>query len=141
MRPSIKCRQLDLGLADPGGSAPEAGVIVTDDVQQGIVDLQLAVVLNESELSELVHKMAHARPRRPDHFGERLLTDLRYDRLWTPLLTEIRHQKKQPRQPLLAGRPGPPLRARSEPKCRTGTSPRTSVPRGAHARWQPCQIS
>ena len=73
-----------------------------DHVQQGIVDFQGAVVLDEPELAELVHKKAHARPRRSNHFGERLLANLRYDRLGPPLLAEVRHQQEQSRQTLLA---------------------------------------
>jgi hypothetical protein len=37
------------------------------------MDLQVSVVLDETKLSEPVHKKTHARPRRSDHFGERLL--------------------------------------------------------------------
>ena len=40
--------------------------------------------------------------KRSDHFGEHLLTNLRYDRLGPPLLAEVRHQKEQSCQPLLA---------------------------------------
>ena len=36
-------------------------------VQQGIVKLQCPVVRDETELAELVHELAHARPRGADH--------------------------------------------------------------------------
>ena len=38
----------------------------------------------------------------PYHFGERLLADLRDNRLRFPLLTEIRHDEEQSCQPLFA---------------------------------------
>jgi hypothetical protein len=64
---------------------------VKDHVQQGIVNLKGSVVLDEPELAELVHEEAHARSRRANYFRERLLTNLRYNRLWPSLLAEIRH--------------------------------------------------
>jgi hypothetical protein len=39
---------------------PEAGIVVKDHVQQGIVDLKVSVVVDEPKLPELVHKKAHA---------------------------------------------------------------------------------
>jgi hypothetical protein len=42
------------------GTCPEVRIVVQHHVQQGIVDLQGPIVLDESELAELVHEHAHA---------------------------------------------------------------------------------
>jgi hypothetical protein len=60
----------------------------------------MPIVIDEPELAEFVHEHAHARPRGADDLRERLLTDLPDHRLGSPLLAEIRHQEKHPRQPL-----------------------------------------
>ena len=43
------------------------------DVQQGIVNSQCPVVRGETELAELVHEHAHARPRGTDHLWKWLV--------------------------------------------------------------------
>src|ERR1700694_5424546 len=48
-----------------------------NDAQQGAMDLKVAVVTDETHLTKLVHEMTDARSGRADHFGERLLADLR----------------------------------------------------------------
>lgn len=40
---------------------PEVGIVVQDHIEQGIVDFEVAVVLDEPELAELAHEGAHAR--------------------------------------------------------------------------------
>jgi len=50
--------------------------LVQDDAHQGTVDGDVAVVVDEPELLELVHEEVHARARRADHLGERFLRDL-----------------------------------------------------------------
>src|SRR4029453_2794034 len=40
-------------------------LLVEDDAQQGFVDLDAPVVLDEAELPELVHEVVHARARGP----------------------------------------------------------------------------
>ena len=40
-----------------------------------------ALVVNETQLPELIQKETHASARGADHVGERILADLRYDRL------------------------------------------------------------
>ena len=47
--------------------------------------------------------MAHAAPRGADHFCERLLTYVRYVRLWLTILAEVRREEEDTRQTLLAG--------------------------------------
>jgi hypothetical protein len=61
-----------------------------------------AVVVDETQLAEFVDEEAHARPRGPDHLGERFLADLRDDRLGFAFLAEIRQQQEQPREAFLA---------------------------------------
>src|SRR4029453_19687267 len=51
-------------------------LLVEDDAQQGFVDLDAPVVLDEAELPELVHEVVHARARGPHHLGKDLLRNL-----------------------------------------------------------------
>jgi len=46
-----------------------SGVVVQDDGQQGTMDLQMAVVVDEAQLSELVHEKTNPRARRADDLG------------------------------------------------------------------------
>src|SRR5882762_7236997 len=56
-------------------------LVVQNDVEEGTVNMQAVVVVNEAELPEFIHKETDSRPRCADHFGERFLADLRHDRL------------------------------------------------------------
>jgi hypothetical protein len=49
---------------------------VQNHTQQGIVDFQIAVVIDETELPKFIHEDAHSRARSADNFGERRLADL-----------------------------------------------------------------
>jgi hypothetical protein len=68
-------------LARPRRAWPEslrsAQSVAQDHTQKRVVDLQAAVVLDESELPKLVHEEVHARTRRPHHLGERFLRQSR----------------------------------------------------------------
>ena len=64
-------------------------LIVQNDVQQRAVDFHMAVVINEAQLSKFVHEMAHTGPRGADHLRQRLLADLRNDRLGSAFLAKI----------------------------------------------------
>jgi hypothetical protein len=46
-----------------------------DGVQQRLMNIYFAVVIDEAQFAELVHEEADARPRRTDHFRQRLLTE------------------------------------------------------------------
>jgi hypothetical protein len=84
-RHSHRDEQQHAGIGDRGdelahgrSSTPTAWVIgrasvVQHDTEEGAVDFQTAVVVDEPELSELVHEEVHTRPRRPDHLRERFL--------------------------------------------------------------------
>ena len=58
----------------------------------------MSIVINEPQLTELVHEMADARPGRADHLGERFLTDLRKNWFRSAFLSEIGHQQQKPRK-------------------------------------------
>ena len=51
-------------------------LVVENDIEQGTVYAQRAIVTDEAELSEFVHKETDPRPSRPDHLGKRLLADI-----------------------------------------------------------------
>ena len=73
-----------------------------NDVQQRTVHVDAAIVVDQTQLPELVHEKTDARPGGPDHLSQRLLADFRDDRLGFAFLAEIRQQQEQPRQALLA---------------------------------------
>jgi hypothetical protein len=64
-------RALASRVADPATRTRKS--VAQHDAQEGAVDLEPAVVLDEAELPELVHEEVHPGPRRPDHLGQRLL--------------------------------------------------------------------
>ena len=72
-----------------------------NDAQQRAVHLEMAVVVNEAQFTKLVHELANTGPRGADHLCERLLTDLRNDRLGSAFLAKISQQEKSARQALL----------------------------------------
>jgi hypothetical protein len=53
----------------------KVGLLVQDNTQEGIVDLDLAVVvLDEAQLPEFVHEEIDSRARGADHLGQNLMT-------------------------------------------------------------------
>jgi hypothetical protein len=52
------------------------------------MDFQMAVVVDEAQLAELVHEMAHPRTSRSDHLRERFLGDFCDDGLGFAFLAE-----------------------------------------------------
>ena len=56
------------------------------------MDLQPAIVFNEAELPEFVHKEADAWPGRPYHFRQRPLTYFRDDGFRPSLFAEVSQQ-------------------------------------------------
>ena len=63
---------------------PPSLLLVEDDAQQGFVDLDAPVVLDEAELPELVHEVVHARARGPHHVGKDLLRNFRSSLISVP---------------------------------------------------------
>ena len=51
--------------------------VVKDDAQQGSVDLQAAVVLDEAEFPEFIHEEVDARARCADHLSQHFLRHFR----------------------------------------------------------------
>src|SRR4029453_14470424 len=64
------------------------------------MDLQAAVVVDEAQLPEPVHEVAHPRTGGADHGGQRLLAPLRDHALGPRLLAEMREQQQDTGQPL-----------------------------------------
>src|ERR1700730_9394880 len=71
-------------------------LVVQNDIQQGTVDFDAAVVVNKTQFSEFVHEKTHAGPGRSDHLRKRLLADFREDRLRFLFLAKVRQQQEQP---------------------------------------------
>src|SRR5471032_3246858 len=76
------------------------GLVAQQYAQQGAVNLQVAVVVDEAQLPEFVHEKTDPRPRRADDAGQGLLTNRYRDRLRPTFLAEVRQQEQRPRQPL-----------------------------------------
>jgi hypothetical protein len=76
---------------------------VQDDIEEGAMNVQAAIVLNEAQLPKLVHKETHPGPRGPDHFGQGFLTDPGHDGLMLSVFAEAGQQQQNPRQPFLTG--------------------------------------
>jgi hypothetical protein len=76
---------------------------VEDDIQEGAMNVQAAVVFNEAQLPKLVHEETDSGSRRPDHFGQGFLTDPGHDGLMLPVFAEAGQQQQNPRQAFLAG--------------------------------------
>jgi len=82
--------------------ATDFWIIIQQDVEQRVMDVNVAVVVNETQFTEFVHERAHARPRASDHFRERRLTYLCFDRLRFAILAKIRHKQQEPCEALFA---------------------------------------
>ena len=70
--------------------------------QQRVVNLDMAVVIDETKFAKLVHEMAHAGSGGADHLRQCFLTNVRTDRLRAAFLPEIREQQQHARKPPLA---------------------------------------
>src|SRR5208337_3988075 len=80
----------------------DLGLVVQDDVQQGIMDLDFSVVFDKTQFAEFVHEKAHARSGRADHLRQRFLTKRSHDRLWPAFLAKICKEKEKPGKALFA---------------------------------------
>ena len=65
--------------------------------------VHLTVVVNEAQFAEPIHEETDAGTRRPDHLGERFLTDLRDHWLGLIFFAEVGQQQQHSREPFLAG--------------------------------------
>src|SRR5271157_4498815 len=73
------------------------------DVEEGVVNPNLAVIFDEAQLSEAIHEKTHSGPSCANHLSQYLLADLRNHRLGFAFLAELGQQQQNPRQPLFAG--------------------------------------
>jgi hypothetical protein len=67
-------------------------LIVQNYIEQRAVDLQTAVVVNETQFPEAVHEKTDSRTSRADHFGQHLLTDFGDHSFRIALLAEMSEQ-------------------------------------------------
>jgi len=81
---------------------PGRGLIVDDDVQQGRVDVQPTVILDEAELPEFIHEEIDARACRADPRRQNVLVDSWNDRFQLSLFAEIGEEQEQPGEPAFA---------------------------------------
>ena len=65
-------------------------------IQEGTVDLQSTVVMNETHLSESIHKKTDARPGCSYHLCKGFLTDLGDYGLGHAFLAEMSKQEQNP---------------------------------------------
>ena len=84
-------------------SAIDMGLFVKNEVQQGLVNLNMAVIADEAQLPEPVHEEADARAGGPNHLGQGFLADLGDDRFWLSFIAIIRQEQQQPCKPPFAG--------------------------------------
>jgi hypothetical protein len=68
-------------------------MICQKHAQQGVVDLEMPVVIDEAQLTKLVHEVTDPRPCRADHLGQSFLADLRDNRLRPAFLSEVGQQQ------------------------------------------------
>src|SRR5579863_6550015 len=78
-------------------------LIVKDNVQQRVVNLQFTVVIDESQSAEFLHEKADSCNGSANRLREDRKTDLRNGAPRSALLSEVGHQEKRARQPLLIG--------------------------------------
>jgi len=77
-------------------------LVVKDDTQEGIVDVNLAVVFDEAQFPEFVHEQIDPGPCCANHLRQHLLRYFREHFLRLALLAEAREQQQSARQPLLS---------------------------------------
>jgi hypothetical protein len=87
--------RFDLSLSSPNllsyghyGEKTGSGLV---KIAQGekVMQLQLAVLVNEARFAELIHEETYASARGPDHIGQRVLTDLWNDHLRLAFFPEV----------------------------------------------------
>jgi hypothetical protein len=76
---------------------------VEDNTEQGAVNLQDAVVVDETQLPELVHEMIDSGAGGSYHRGQSILADPRNDWFGFAFFAELRQQQKYSSQALFAG--------------------------------------
>jgi hypothetical protein len=79
------------------------GSVVEDDAEEGGVDLEAAVVLDEAEFSEFVHEEIDAGAGGADHFGEHFLGNFGEHSLRFIFLAVAGEEQEGASEALLAG--------------------------------------
>src|SRR3984957_19666336 len=87
----------------PSAAGRGEDLVVEDDVQKRRVDVESAIVLNESESLEFIHKNIHARARGANYFRQRSLRYFGYHLLWLVLLAITSEQQEGTRQAFFGG--------------------------------------
>ena len=64
-----------------------------DDIEEGAVDVEPALIVNQTIFLEPIHEETDPRACRPDHLGECFLADLRDDLFWFTFFPEMGHQQ------------------------------------------------
>src|SRR5471032_2567535 len=83
-------------------SGLDVRLLVKDQIQQGFVDFNVTVVLDEAQFTKFVHEETDARPRGSNHLGKRLLTDFGKNRFQRSFAAVVRQEQEQSRQTPLA---------------------------------------
>src|SRR5258705_13942459 len=65
------------------------GLLVQNHAQQGIMDLDLSVIFDQTQIAKFVHEKAHARSGGSYHLRQHFLAILSHDRLRFAFLAEI----------------------------------------------------
>src|ERR1700730_13704675 len=76
-------------------------LLMQDRTQQRIVNLDVSVIVDQSELAKFVHEMTAAGSGGADRLRQCFLTNVRTDRLRAAFLSEIREQQQHARKPPL----------------------------------------
>src|SRR5450759_1402469 len=69
-----------------------APLFIQKDVEEGVVDPNLAVIFDEPQFPKAIHKKTHAGPGCPNHLRQDFLADLRNHRFRFALLAELGEQ-------------------------------------------------
>src|ERR1700722_17889829 len=78
-------------------------LVTQDCVQQRTMNFNFSIVTDEAPVTKFVHKEAHPRPGRTDHFRQCFLTEGDRDSLRDSLLAEICEKQEKPCEPSFAG--------------------------------------
>src|ERR1019366_7430367 len=97
------CHNEAAGYACILASLESRWLLVQDKTQEGSVDVETSVVLNEAQFPEFIHEEIDSGARCPDHFRQSLLRYFGDYFLRLVLLAISREHQQSARQPFLAG--------------------------------------